>query len=479
MLITKYFPTAILILIVLSCTLKVVEPIIKEGDTDIKIDTDTSNINCASFSKLSGYDRERAETAFILYRDYLKVENYNEALVHWRLAYTLAPGSNGRVKYHFADGAAIYKHFHDLAESDVQKKLYVDTITAIYNKQIECFGDTALVNGLKAFDYYYYFPDYMDEDSVFNLFKSNFDSKGVDADYFVINPFTKLLYDRVVSERISMESGRSYAELIFKTVQKGLNNCKGAGCDTWNIINDYAPVRLESLEGIDDFYDCQYYSEKYFALYQENMDSCEIINLAYSRMLRGDCPADHPKLMEVKEAKQNKCYVPPPPVSCLRQAYDTYFEGKYKQAISIFDKCIQEFPDDETKAKYQLVVAKIYYGDLKDFTRARRYALDAASNKSSWGEPYMLIGKLYASSGPLCGPGTGWDSQVVTWPAIDKFEYAKRIDPSVANEANKLINQYRQYMPKREDLHFRRLKAGDTFRVACWIQENTIIRTAD
>jgi tetratricopeptide (TPR) repeat protein len=456
---------------------------IKQQDTATPVIKDTvkqsSNPDCPAFADLSGYDRERAETAYILYRDYLKAGKYDDALVHWKIAYGLAPGSNGRVKYQFSDGAAIYKNLYDQEANENLKKKYVDTIMMIYDKQISCFGDTALVNGLKAFDLYYYYPEYADENTVFGLFKSNFDKKGINADYFVVNPFTKMLFDRVVEERIDMIEGRKYADLIFKTVEKGLKECKGSGCETWNIINDYAPVRLENLEGVDGFYDCAYYAEKYYALYKNNPDSCDVINLAYSRMLRGECPATLPQFVEVKAAKDAKCYVAPPAVSCLRQAYDAYFEGKYKTAVAHFDRCINEFQDRETKAKYQLIVSKIYYGDLKDFPKARKYALDAASNKSNWGEPYMLIGKLYASSGPLCGPGTGWDSQVVTWPAIDKFEFAKRIDPSVAPEANKLIAQYSKYMPKKEDLHFRMKTAGESFRVGCWIQENTIIRTAD
>lgn len=95
------------------------------------------------------------------------------------------------------------------------------------------------------------------------------------------------------------------------------------------------------------------------------------------------------------------------------------------------------------------------------------------------GEPYILIGRLYASSGPLCGPGRGWDSQIVVWPALDMWSKAKRIDPSVAAEANKWIGRYRQYMPKKEDVFIRNLKVGASFRVGCWIQETTTIRTAD
>ena len=90
----------------------------------------------------------------------------------------------------------------------------------------------------------------------------------------------------------------------------------------------------------------------------------------------------------------------------------------------------------------------------------------------------MLIGRLYASSGPLCGPGRGWDSQIVTWPAIDMWNKAKRVDANVAAEANKFINRYVKFMPTIEDVFQRGLKEGSSFRVGCWIDETTTIRVA-
>ncbi|MEL7163779.1 MAG: hypothetical protein AAFN92_23675, partial [Bacteroidota bacterium] len=112
-----------------------------------------------------------------------------------------------------------------------------------------------------------------------------------------------------------------------------------------------------------------------------------------------------------------------------------------------------------------------------NFGQARKFARRAAEANPASGEPYMLIGPLYASSGPLCGPGTGFDSQIVTWPAIDKWQQAKRIQPDLAKEANKLIGRYTQYMPSKSDIFQRGIKEGDTFKVGCWIQENTRVRT--
>ncbi len=465
----------------IACTPKVGNVVKTEEPTK----TDTIPVKqgpvspCATFADLSGYDRERAETAFVLYKDFMKMNKFDEALKQWKLAYSLAPGSNGRVKYHFEDGANIYKKLFESATDSIQKQRYVDTIMMIYDKKKECFGDEAYINGLKGFDYYYYYPQYTTMDNIFGLLKSNFDVKGKNADYFVINPFTKMVYDRVVDGRMNIEEGRKYADLIFKAIENGKATCKGKACESWDVIDEYAPVRLEALEGIDNFYDCNYYANKYYTLYKQFPDSCDIVNLAYARLLRGNCSADDTRLKEIKQVKSTKCYEAPPALSCAAQGNEDYNDGRYNKAIESYLSCAEQANDSDSKAKYLLLIAKIYYRDLKNFPKSRKYALDAAKAKPGWGQPYLLIGNLYASSGPLCGTGRGWESQVVTWPAIDMWYKAKSVDSKVANEANSLINRYLQYMPKKEDIFFRNLKAGDSFFVPCWIQEATTIRTSD
>jgi len=288
-----------------------------------------------------------------------------------------------------------------------------------------------------------------------------------------------MLVDFIQEEKVSLEVGRRYAADLLQSIRNGKATCKGKQCEAWVQVEEYAPVVLENLEGIDGFYDCTYYLDKYYSLFQQYPDSCDLINQAYARMTRGGCPADNTRYAEVKKARNEKCYVAPPPVSCAALGNDEYGKGNYSKAIDAYLQCVENTSDTEQKAKYLLLIAKIYYRDLKNYARSRKTALDAARLKPGWGEPYLLIGNLYASSGPLCGTGRGWESQVVTWPAIDMWTRAKNADPKVAAEANALISRYRQYMPKKEDIFFRNIKAGDTYFVPCWIQENTTVRTAD
>lgn len=470
----------LVILLAIACSPKTIldeSQLPPEPEISTPVVTESATGPCVTLDQLTAKDRDEAETNFALYRDFYKSKEYDTAIPLWERAFELAPGGNGRMNYHFDDGVGLYKAKYEQVDS-TEKSKYLNKVMAVYDRRAECRNDEDYVTGRKAFDYYYHFRDQITNEELFQLFENALTAKGDKADYFIINPMTALMIEQVVNNNMPYDKASPLATQMMATAKYGLENCK-KDCDAWQIVNDYAPLRLESFEGLKGFYDCAYYRNKYYPLFIENPTDCEIINKAYSRLKWGDCADTDSILAEIALAKQTNCYTPPPKESTLRQAYSAYTEGKYKEAIELFQQFVDSTDDLEKKAKYNLLIAKIYYGDLKDFIKSRKKALEAAGQKANWGEPYMLIGKLYASSGPLCGPGTGWDSQVVTWPAIDKFEYAKRIDPNVADEANKWIRRYRQYMPNKEDLFFRTLTAGSRYKVDCWIQETTTIRTSD
>lgn len=474
---TYYFAIA-LFLFLSACTPKVVEEVVVDDTPDIPVkETPKSNPDCVTFADISPREKDIAENSYVLYRDLVKAEEYTQALPYWKTAFSLAPGADGNIRYHFNDGVAIYKYLYDHA-AESEKGAYVDTIMAIHDKRVTCYPDEkSYVDGRKAFDYYYNYKAYISDDELYDLFKSVFDEKGEKVDYFVVNPFTKILHDKVVDGSVSPEEGRKYAHLVESAIRYGSTNCKQSECEAWEVIKGYAPDRLESLEGVKGFYDCNYYADKYYPEYEANPTDCETIQSVYAKMVRGGCPTTDVRLIEVKNKYNANCRKSTPSSGGLKTAYDLYTAGDYEGAVEKFDAFIASTNDVEKKAKYLMLVARIYYRDLKNYPKARSYALKAAGLKSNWGEPYMLIGKLYASSGPLCGPGTGFDSQVVTWVAVDKFNYAKSIDPSVTAEANKLISQYTQYMPSNEVLHLRMISKGSKYKVGCWIQENTTVRT--
>jgi len=135
----------------------------------------------------------------------------------------------------------------------------------------------------------------------------------------------------------------------------------------------------------------------------------------------------------------------------------------YKKAIELSD-------DNELKAKYYYELAII---SSNSPATARSYALKATGLKPAWGKPYILIGKLYASSG--CGDNK-FTKGAAFWAATDQFIKAKSVDPSVSSEANKLISAYKAYLPGKEDAFAYNVVEGAPVKIGCWINVTTKAR---
>lgn len=418
---------------------------------------------------------DEVETNYVLYRDFLRAGDWNKAFDYWQKVYEVAPAADGQRNTVYADGIRFYEFFMTQTQDSLQRETFIDQVFAIYDQIQECYPEGGYIVGRKAFDLYYKYPQRAPREEVYAMFKESIDTDGLETNDFVINPFSALLTEMYFDGKISMEEAQTYQQKIRDIIAHGLKECEGVACERWKIIEEYAPVRLEAFETVRGFYDCEYYKRKYYPDFEAAQNDCDVVRTVYSRLSWGNCPETDEDFRRLIRVGNENCAPEPGPSEV---AYNCLREANYDCAIEGFEKAAAETDDIDKKATYLLLVSKIYNVHLKNFPRARQYALQAAEVKPNWGEPYILIGRLYASSGPLCGPGRGWDSQVVVWPAIDMWNKAKSVDPSAAAEANQWINQYSQYMPSIEDIFQRNLKEGDSFYVGCWIQTSTRIRAA-
>lgn len=421
---------------------------------------------------------EGAKTAHVLYRDFMKQKQYDEAFPYWQKAYEMAPAADGKRDYHYLDGVKLYEHLMNKESDPAKKDEYAKRMMSFYDEAVDCYPEKAsMYQGLKAFKVYYTFPNMMPDLDKYKMFKKVIDKEGKKSPDFVVNPFTALMVDLYLSEKIDIQEARTYATKILEIVDYGTSNCKpGRDCERWDIVKSYAPARLESMEGVEGFYDCAYYKAKYYQEYESNPSDCEIIASVYGRLKWGKCSDSDPTMAKLKP-EIARCFPPAKTTTAAPLCSDMLRNGDYSGAISCYEEKASNSSNPEKKAQYYITMAKIYYSQFKKYSKARTYARKALENKPGYGQAYLLIGKLYASSGPLCGPGTGFDSQRVTWVAIDEWQKAKQ-DPDTRADAQKLINKYTQYMPSVEDLFQRGLTEGSSYKVPCWIQQNTKIRAA-
>jgi tetratricopeptide (TPR) repeat protein len=111
------------------------------------------------------------------------------------------------------------------------------------------------------------------------------------------------------------------------------------------------------------------------------------------------------------------------------------------------------------------------------YSKARQYCQKALEVNPNYGNAYLLIGKMYAATSKSVFPNDGVLARAAYNAAIDKFEKAKQVDPSVAEEANTLISSYRAHLPSTEEIFMHPdLEKGKPFTVGGWIGERTTIR---
>lgn len=478
----------VLTMLIGACTPKVAE---KAPTTGNPTTTNTSpetavNSKCPAWTTIK--QRDLAIEYHVRYKDELrtyrnekdslkKIKHFDEAFELWKKVFALAPAADGKRPDHFEDGIRFYAEYARRAATPEAKNGFIKELLAMYDKRMECLGDVPSTIGRKGFELYYNYPEYASDDEKFALFRQTVDSMQNRSPYFVINPFLSLLNQQVQDKKVSTTQGRKYVKDIVESIEYGKANCKEKECAAWTRVADYTPQVMEQFELIEDFFDCAYYKGKYYADSIAAGNDCDAIDELFVRLRWGKCSPDDPDFKKVIEAKKSKCTVVSVagPLGLGAKAEE---DGKYSEAVNQYQQFIDQSKDNAMRAKIAYRIAIIQYVNLRNFSKSRAAARQALTFRPNWGAPYMLIGRLYASSGPLCGPGTGWASQIVTWPAIDMWQKAKSVDPSVSGEANKLINRYAKFMPDLEEIFQRGLAEGQSFTVGCWIQERTTIRAA-
>lgn len=140
------------------------------------------------------------------------------------------------------------------------------------------------------------------------------------------------------------------------------------------------------------------------------------------------------------------------------------------KAIDYFTQAIELFETNEQKVQPYYMLGLAY--QLKgNYSEARTAANNVLKIKPNFGKAYLLIGDLYAMSASRCSE----DLPLATsWVAADKYNRAAAVDPSVAEEAASKRSKLKY--PSITDKHARGLADGASYRVGCWIQENTTVR---
>jgi len=150
----------------------------------------------------------------------------------------------------------------------------------------------------------------------------------------------------------------------------------------------------------------------------------------------------------------------------------SFKHNEFEASLKYFSEAANLFEDKEDKIKtYHL--QGLVYQKLNQYPNARTAFERILELDPNNGEAHLMIGDLYRNSGRLCS-GDDYLPGSVAWLAADKYNEAKRVDPSKTEAANERLRSLSY--PDKTQWFMRGLSEGDSYTIRCWIQRSTRVR---
>lgn len=416
-----------------------------------------------------------------LFNESVKNKQFADAYGPWWEVYNTCPNANKAI---YTQGSKIidwkYANTTDPAEKERLRQLILE----MHDKRIKYFGDdpkypTAYILGQKALDYCQYFPEDELKERAYQWFKQSVEGMGVKSQMQVLAKFVDVSY------AIFKSNPDLYGEQFISDYELASELLAQQAADPSNKNAKYAAQQkdyVDNIFAVSGAADCSKLDEIYAKVVADNADNLDMLTKVAALYKRVKCTESDIYFAACENAHR----LQPTEESAAGCARMSVKKGDFRTAINYYEEAISRAqaidPQDEDIADYQYNIALIYYSDLKNYPQARAYARQSLASKEDQGRCYILIGLCYAGSQPYStadypAAKAAILNKTVFWAAVDKFVQAKRVDPSCAADADKLIAAYSKYYPtKEEKFDLPNELGGSTFYVGGWIGETTVCR---
>lgn len=416
-----------------------------------------------------------------LFNESVKNKQFADAYGPWWEVYNTCPNANKAI---YTQGSKIidwkYANTTDPAEKERLRQLILE----MHDKRIKYFGDdpkypTAYILGQKALDYCQYFPEDELKEPAYQWFKQSVEGMGVKSQMQVLAKFVDVSY------AIFKSNPDLYSGQFISDYELASNLLAQQAADPSNKNAKYAAQQkdyVDNIFAVSGAADCSKLDEIYAKVVADNADNLDMLTKVAALYKRVKCTESDIYFAACENAHR----LQPTEESAAGCARMSVKKGDFRTAIAYYEEAISRAqaidPQDEDIADYQYNIALIYYSDLKNYPQARAYARQSLASKEDQGRCYILIGLCYAGSQPYStadypAAKAAILNKTVFWAAVDKFVQAKRVDPSCAADADKLIAAYSKYYPtKEEKFDLPNELGGSTFYVGGWIGETTVCR---
>ena len=400
------------------------------------------------------------------YTEYYKQKNYDSALPNWRKAYSLCPPTASQNM--FIHGTSLITRVIGRTSNAEYRNALIDTLLTLQDTRLQ------------------YYPA-KKVDILNNKGQYIINYKGNDAE------FLHESLDDIVEEL----GGKAKASILIYDLQSAIDLYRNEKLDADKVIEVYETVIGCAEQAPDDtdeaaeakskligdiqglFADskvasCENLVEIFTPRFEENPNDISLVTNIVKLMNSADCLSEDLYLKAVTSMHKND--------PGYKSAYFLYKLHSSKKNVDEAVKYLEEALSMEGSTAEERAA---YYYELANYclnNGKKAKAYDAARKAADLGhgftgKAYFLMGTIWGSTS--CG-GNEITSRAHYWVAVDYLQKAKAADPTLTEDANRLIGSYSAYYPQTAEAFMYNLTNGQSYTVSCGgMTATTTVRTSN
>lgn len=404
---------------------------------------------------------------YSLYREFLKQNDINSALPHWRIVYKIYPKSTTQI---YIDGLKIMESKMNEAMITETKKAYLDTMMMIFDKRMKHFDSVGELMGRKAAKYLEVVLTLdLNEDELIEAIKkgNGFAEKSIKESKSKTEPAVLVLYMQSTRRLYSVHEYNQTTVLENYEKVMSLLDEQIKDEEMKEKAEQALPLIEQIIEGSGAL-DCESMEKMYSAKFKENPNDVDQIKKMLRMFRKSNC--DNGLVVSMSE----KLYkLEPSAESAYNMARMFLKKEEHDKAFEYYEKAYTEETNNDLKATYYYEAAALAL-QKNMLQRARDLAKQAVKIKSDYCEAYMLIGEIYGQASKEYS-SDDFERSTVFWVAVDYFKKAASFE-NCKNDGASKARFYESYYPSKDEAFFRSLNEGESHTLGGWINETTKVR---
>jgi len=394
------------------------------------------------------------------YREFFKIELYEHAIGPWWDLFYNYPAISEKL---YLDGVTMYRSFIEAAPDGPDRESQIDTLMLIYDRRMEYFGGEGNVLGRQGTDLLKYGrADIEQAHKAYLLLKRCMELEGTESQEAVMLNFISA---SITLNRKEIIDDNQVVEDYFM-VRGILDHLEGRS-SRWK----KARTTIDEIILKEDIFSCKTLDHYYEPQFAQNKNDKTFLEQVITFYESSGC--EHSDIYAA--ASESLYMMTPGPESAHNLAMLFISRGDYPNAVKYLEMAVLgENIDNEIRAEWFYKLAVVSSAN-KDYCEAIFYAREAILNNSDFGKAYMTLGDaIIASRSNL---GDDFEKRAAFWAAADKYTKAASLDSSLEMEVRQKLMDYKGQYPNKEEIFFRELKDGDSYRVKGCINETTTVRS--